>query len=506
MFRLAIGADTISIADSKGVTLSMLNRHSMKEQEVKDSVDSSETHEFHDILGVYKEDDSTYIALIEEVEQVSVFKQIHRVKRIKVVQLSHGADSPDFVAHIYRGFNQCLLFFSRAHDLTLTCQQELEGASTRTEFVFNHVPLQQLKDLWPSVELGQPVIGGFVREVEGIVLISRHSRFNVGIHVWRRGADENGHVANFVETEEIAVQQQRIYSFVQIRGSCPLFWSQNPTGELKRPFRYGPEKESHRRAHQHLDGMVKSYGPEISVCILTSRCGKEKRLTEEFEQIANERGMVCRQLDFNECMRREGAIAEFVHKFDDDIQVSEIEDGTIVRRQQRFVRSNCCSCLDRCNVFQAMLSGNALSKYLQNNTQRSQMWIDHANQLAMEYAAAPGQKTSIQDAGTQSFAGMVSDGINQATRFINSLAHEGLLDDSYSVVTQERKIRKYQSRNVISWIVLLLSSLLIYVVKRIASGSADANMYWRQKSREILCHPHYRDIRDADEYDESEFQ
>lgn len=324
--------------------------------------------------------------------------------------------------------------------------------------------------------------------------------------MWRRGADENGHVANFVETEEIAIEPPHLYSFVQVRGSCPLFWTQNPTGELTRPLRYGPERESHRRANKHLSDMENEYGKDIVVCILTSRRGREKKITEEFEEIAKNRGLVCRQLDFNECMHREGAIAEYIHKFDGDIEVCEINDGVIVRRQTKFVRSNCCSCLDRCNVFQAMLSGNALADHIKGNSGRSQMWIDHANELAREYAAAPGQKTSIQDAGKQSRISMIRDGINQATRFVNSLMLEGRLDDSYSVVTQERKIKGYRPIGVIAWIWLLVSSLFVYVVIRLRKGVDAANMYWRQQSRQIVCHPHYRDIRDADEFEDADFK
>ena len=324
--------------------------------------------------------------------------------------------------------------------------------------------------------------------------------------MWRRGADENGHVANFVETEEIAIEPPHLYSFVQVRGSCPLFWTQNPTGELTRPFRYGPKRESHRRANKHLNDMENEYGKDVVVCILTSRRGREKKITEEFEEIAKNRGLVCRQLDFNECMHREGAIAEYIHKFDGDIEVCEINDGVIVRRQTKFVRSNCCSCLDRCNVFQAMLSGNALADHIKGNSGRSQMWIDHANELAREYAAAPGQKTSIQDAGKQSRISMIRDGINQATRFVNSLMLEGRLDDSYSVVTQERKIKGYRPIGVIAWIWLLVSSLFVYVVIRLRKGVEVANMYWRQQSRQIVCHPHYRDIRDADEFEDADFK
>lgn len=45
-------------------------------------------------------------------------------------------------------------------------------------------------------------------------------RFNV------RGTNDDGHVANFVETEQILTTDSQITSFLQTRGSVPLFWEQ----------------------------------------------------------------------------------------------------------------------------------------------------------------------------------------------------------------------------------------------------------------------------------------
>ena len=47
-----------------------------------------------------------------------------------------------------------------------------------------------------------------------------HCRYNV------RGVNENGDVANFVETEQIVFYHHNICSLVQTRGSIPLIWNQ----------------------------------------------------------------------------------------------------------------------------------------------------------------------------------------------------------------------------------------------------------------------------------------
>lgn len=46
------------------------------------------------------------------------------------------------------------------------------------------------------------------------------TRFNV------RGSNDNGHVANFVETEQVIFMENKVASFILIRGSIPLFWEQ----------------------------------------------------------------------------------------------------------------------------------------------------------------------------------------------------------------------------------------------------------------------------------------
>ena len=45
-----------------------------------------------------------------------------------------------------------------------------------------------------------------------------------------RGIDDNSNVANFVESELMITYDQHLYSFLQIRGSIPLFWEQKQKG------------------------------------------------------------------------------------------------------------------------------------------------------------------------------------------------------------------------------------------------------------------------------------
>jgi len=79
-----------------------------------------------------------------------------------------------------------------------------------------------------------------------LCLISRRSRFRAGTRYFRRGIDKDGHVANFNETEQIVLLESPMLgvgdtnivaklSFVQIRGSVPVFWAEINT------LRYRPD-------------------------------------------------------------------------------------------------------------------------------------------------------------------------------------------------------------------------------------------------------------------------
>jgi len=52
----------------------------------------------------------------------------------------------------------------------------------------------------------------------------------------RRGVDDDGKCANYVETEQLVWYHDHQVSFVQVRGSVPVYWSQ-PGYKYKPPPR-----------------------------------------------------------------------------------------------------------------------------------------------------------------------------------------------------------------------------------------------------------------------------
>lgn len=72
-------------------------------------------------------------------------------------------------------------------------------------------------------------------------LVSRRSRHRVGTRYFTRGVDSKGHASNSNETEQIVVvprkggEGEEVFSYVQTRGSVPVYWSQVNT------LRYVPD-------------------------------------------------------------------------------------------------------------------------------------------------------------------------------------------------------------------------------------------------------------------------
>lgn len=73
---------------------------------------------------------------------------------------------------------------------------------------------------------------GFAEQMIGsrrckIAIVSRLSSKRAGTRFNARGLNDEGHVSNFVETEFLYMCSSQVFSFLQVRGSVPLFWEQS---------------------------------------------------------------------------------------------------------------------------------------------------------------------------------------------------------------------------------------------------------------------------------------
>ncbi len=101
-----------------------------------------------------------------------------------------------------------------------------------------------------------------------------------------RGMNDEGHVANFVETELAIHCDNKVGSFVQIRGLVPLFWEQpglQTTGGLIRIKLSRGYACSHPSFERHFEWSLLHYGPMLC-CNLLGERNQETMLSNAFKE------------------------------------------------------------------------------------------------------------------------------------------------------------------------------------------------------------------------------
>ncbi|CAF1090830.1 unnamed protein product [Adineta ricciae] len=166
--------------------------------------------------------------------------------------------------HLWYQETQCF-YYSRTYDLTNTIQRALDQDETiplwkraDERFFWNRQMLNEFIEQADKKHFDtrwiQPIIMGYFNKCHfqvnhdtdaQLILISRRNRYRAGVRMHCRGIDEDGNVANYVETEQILRIGSNIMSFVMIRGSAPFYWSQ--PGIRYRP----PPKIDRSKLNQH---------------------------------------------------------------------------------------------------------------------------------------------------------------------------------------------------------------------------------------------------------------
>ncbi|KAJ4392518.1 Phosphoinositide phosphatase sac1 [Neurospora sp. IMI 360204] len=144
-----------------------------------------------------------------------------------------------------------------------------------------------------------------------IALITRRSRHRAGTRYFSRGIDEQGHVSNYNETEQIVVlndrgsglggftgsgdmqsgklggsdgKEMQVLSYVQTRGSVPVYWAEvnnlkyTPTIQLK------STEAAFNAAKAHFDEQIRLYGDNYLVNLVNQK-GRETRVKLAYEQM-----------------------------------------------------------------------------------------------------------------------------------------------------------------------------------------------------------------------------
>lgn len=111
--------------------------------------------------------------------------------------------------------------------------------------------------------------------VNGILtVVSRQSWMRAGTRYNSRGIDDDGHVANFVESETVLWLRNGVqFGFIQLRGSVPLFWEQDPQLLSAKISLTRPIEATEPALRKHFDQLIERFGSVHVVDLLASTMG-----------------------------------------------------------------------------------------------------------------------------------------------------------------------------------------------------------------------------------------
>jgi hypothetical protein len=320
-------------------------------------------------------------------------------------------------------------------------------------------------------------------------LIARRSRHRVGTRYFCRGIDDNGDVANFNETEQIIlldplpenggmpstrgrVDGRERLSFVQIRGSVPVYWAEVNNLRYKPDLQIMDKPETGVSFKKHLSKMTDKYNSMILVNLVNQK-GYEQPVKEAFEramQVADNDPNVAKYSrylywDFHaECRKmRFDRISILVDRLQEALNdmgwfhgsapsstgFGNVSSPTrLLSKQTGVIRSNCMDCLDRTNVAQSALGKWALNQQLRKVGVLSpkesvedheefmvtfrNVWADHADNISNAYAGSGALKTDFTRTGKRTKEGLLQDGYNSVLRYVRNNFFDG--DRQVSIV------------------------------------------------------------------------
>ncbi|KAK3383215.1 SacI homology domain-containing protein [Lasiosphaeria ovina] len=305
-----------------------------------------------------------------------------------------------------------------------------------------------------------------------LTVISRLSCKRAGTRFNSRGIDDDGNVANFVETETTYWSPSGVvFSYAQVRGSVPVFWEQQ-AGLLPNQQKISITRSvdgTQPAFDKHFAELEQAYGAVHVVNLLSASKPGEVELSNLYRhgiqncplsrpggrQSQDHALLRGTEYDFHaETKGPQGyeaanqirryiedsadGFAYYLAEESDDVEQNGPSTGTrnrryvVVLQQEGVFRTNCLDCLDRTNLIQTIISQMAVEAFLghRGETAASDFWSRHANlwadngdSLSKIYAGTGALKSSFTRHGKMSLAGAIADVRKSATRlYYNNFA------------------------------------------------------------------------------------
>jgi phosphatidylinositol 4-phosphatase len=296
------------------------------------------------ILGVIKLRLDKYVIVITKAQPMGRLKghMVYKVVSTELLPMRerqiHDPDEDTFLSLIKKYILPGPMYFSYSLDLTNSFQRQASMDNSTPlwlraddRFFWNRFVQTDLIDfrkrgsrahpgpqgaadpyilpvIWGTLEIRPTTLKGTPLTLG---LITRKSRFRAGTRYFTRGLDEEGHAANYNETEQIVIlndmgsglggyagspdmqsgqfgatdgKEMQVLSYVQTRGSVPALWAEVNALKYTPKIQVRGIETALPAAKKHFDEQLRIYGDNYLVNLVNQQ-GREKRIKDTYEQV-----------------------------------------------------------------------------------------------------------------------------------------------------------------------------------------------------------------------------
>ncbi|XP_035391515.1 synaptojanin-1 isoform X2 [Electrophorus electricus] len=374
--------------------------------------------------------------------------EVFRVTATEFVSLKNDPTDEDRISEVRKVLNSGSFYFAWSStgvslDLSLNAHRRIREETSDNRFFWNQSLHLHLKHYGVNCDnwLLRLMCGGVeIRTIYAghkqakACVISRLSSERAGTRFNVRGTNDDGQVANFVETEQVIFLDNKVSSFIQIRGSIPLFWEQPGIQVGSHRVRLSRGFEANAPAFErHFVALKRLYGKQVIINLLGMKEG-EHMLSKAFQSHlkASDHANTVKMVNFDYHQMVKGGktdklssvLKPQVNKFLEECGFFYYSvDAGIQRCQTGTLRLNCLDCLDRTNSVQAFFALEMLPQQLEamSLTEKPQL-VARFQEVFRTMWSLNGDSISKIYAGTGALDGKakLKDGARSVTRTIQN--------------------------------------------------------------------------------------
>uniref|UniRef100_A0A672GCR6 phosphoinositide 5-phosphatase n=1 Tax=Salarias fasciatus TaxID=181472 RepID=A0A672GCR6_SALFA len=440
--------------------------------------------------------------------------EVFRVTQTDFISLKNDPGDEDRIAEVRKVLNSGHFYFAWSStgvsmDLSLNAHRRILEDTTDNRFFWNQSLHLHLKHYGVNCDdwLLRLMCGGVeIRTIYAghkqakACIFSRLSSERAGTRFNVRGTNDDGQVANFVETEQVIFLDDKVSSFIQIRGSIPLFWEQPGIQVGSHRVKLSRGFEANAPAFErHFTALRRLYGKQVIINLLGSKEG-EHMLSKAFQSHlkASEHAAAVKMVNFDYHQNVRGGKADKLHsvlkpqlsKFVDECGFFYYSGETgIARTQGGTIRTNCLDCLDRTNSVQAFFALEMLPKQLEEMslTEKPQL-VARFQEVFRTMWSANGDSVSKIYAGTGALDGKAKGGkLKDGARSVTRTIQNNFFDSSKQEAIDILRLGSTLNSDLADKARALLTTSSLYASPRVLLGMCQSYRKYTRPKRIRVC-------------------